>query len=82
VLVRGGWADSSGWDGEISRLDKAGYAVISPANPLRGLTSDADYVWRGCESRRMLQIRRQSAHSSRQLTALLHAAHVAQVCGR
>ena len=44
VLVHGGWADSSGWNGEISRLAKAGYPVIAPANPLRGLTSDADYV--------------------------------------
>jgi pimeloyl-ACP methyl ester carboxylesterase len=24
VLVHGGWADSSGWNGEISRLAKAG----------------------------------------------------------
>jgi pimeloyl-ACP methyl ester carboxylesterase len=44
VLVHGGWADSSGWNGEISRLEKDGYPVIAPANPLRGLTSDADYV--------------------------------------
>jgi pimeloyl-ACP methyl ester carboxylesterase len=44
VLVHGGWADSSGWNGEISRLAKAGYPVIAPANPLRGLTSDADYI--------------------------------------
>jgi len=44
VLVHGGWADSSGWNGEISRLEKRGYPVIAPANPLRGLTSDADYV--------------------------------------
>jgi pimeloyl-ACP methyl ester carboxylesterase len=44
VLVHGGWADSSGWSGEISRLTKAGYPVITPANPLRGLTSDADYI--------------------------------------
>jgi pimeloyl-ACP methyl ester carboxylesterase len=44
VLVHGGWADSSGWNGEISRLEKQGYPVIAPANPLRGLTSDADYI--------------------------------------
>jgi pimeloyl-ACP methyl ester carboxylesterase len=44
VFVHGGWADSSGWNGEISRLEQAGYPVIAPANPLRGLTSDADYV--------------------------------------
>ena len=44
VLVHGGWADSSGWNDEISALQKKGYPVIAPANPLRGLTSDADYI--------------------------------------
>ena len=44
VLVHGGWADSSGWNAEIAALQKKGYPVIAPANPLRGLTSDADYV--------------------------------------
>jgi len=44
VLVHGGWADSSGWNDEITALQKEGYPVIAPANPLRGLTSDADYL--------------------------------------
>ena len=44
VLVHGGWADSSGWNDEIAALQKKGYPVIAPANPLRGLTSDADYI--------------------------------------
>jgi len=44
VLVHGGWADSSGWNGEITRLEQLGYPVIAPANPLRGLASDADYI--------------------------------------
>ena len=44
VLVHGGWADSSGWNDEIAALKEKGYPVIAPANPLRGLTSDADYV--------------------------------------
>ncbi len=44
VLVHGGWADSSGWNGEISRLQEDGYPVIAPANPLRGLSSDAAYI--------------------------------------
>jgi len=44
VLVHGGWADSSGWNDEIAALQKRGFPVIAPANPLRGLTSDADYV--------------------------------------
>ena len=44
VLVHGGWADSSGWNQQIARLQRRGYPVIAPANPLRGLTSDADYI--------------------------------------
>ena len=44
VLVHGGWADSSGWNDEIAALHKQGYPVIAPANPLRGLSSDADYI--------------------------------------
>jgi pimeloyl-ACP methyl ester carboxylesterase len=44
VLVHGGWADSSGWSTEVSALQRLGYPVIAPANPLRGLTSDAAYV--------------------------------------
>lgn len=44
VLAHGGWADSSGWNAEIASLQRLGYPVIAPANPLRGLTSDADYV--------------------------------------
>jgi pimeloyl-ACP methyl ester carboxylesterase len=44
VLVHGGWADSSGWYAEVTALKEKGYRVIAPANPLRGLTSDADYV--------------------------------------
>jgi pimeloyl-ACP methyl ester carboxylesterase len=41
VLVHGGWADSSGWNQEITRLQRLGYPVIAPANPLRGPASDA-----------------------------------------
>ncbi len=44
VLVHGAFADASGWNSEIYRLRKLGYPVIAPANPLRGLTSDADYI--------------------------------------
>jgi pimeloyl-ACP methyl ester carboxylesterase len=44
VLVHGAFADASGWNGEIARLRKLGYPVIAPANPLRGLTSDSDYI--------------------------------------
>lgn len=44
VLVHGGWADSSGWNSEVTALERLGYPVIAPANPLRGLASDAAYV--------------------------------------
>jgi pimeloyl-ACP methyl ester carboxylesterase len=44
VLVHGAWADASGWTPVIERLEKAGYPVDAPPNPLRGLTSDAAYV--------------------------------------
>jgi pimeloyl-ACP methyl ester carboxylesterase len=44
VLVHGGWADSSGWNSEVTALQKRGYPVIAPANPLRGLASDAAYI--------------------------------------
>lgn len=46
VLVHGAFADSSSWDGVISRLQANGYTVIAAANPLRGLMSDSDYVGR------------------------------------
>jgi pimeloyl-ACP methyl ester carboxylesterase len=44
VLVHEGWADASGWNGEVTRLECLGYPVIAPANPLRGLASDVDYI--------------------------------------
>jgi len=44
VLVHGAFADSSGWNAEISRLQRRGYPVLAVPNPLRGLTSDAAYV--------------------------------------
>jgi pimeloyl-ACP methyl ester carboxylesterase len=44
VLVHGAWADASSWSGVISRLQAGGYHVIAPANPLRGLHSDAAYI--------------------------------------
>jgi pimeloyl-ACP methyl ester carboxylesterase len=44
VLVHGAFADASGWSAEVRALQALGYPVIAPANPLRGLTSDADYV--------------------------------------
>jgi len=44
VLVHGAFADASGWDGVIQRLQSKGYKVIAPANPLRGLAGDAAYI--------------------------------------
>ena len=44
VLVHGAWADSSGWNAEIDSLQRDGYPVLAPANPLRGLESDAAYT--------------------------------------
>ncbi|MGH2562519.1 MAG: alpha/beta fold hydrolase [Thermomicrobiales bacterium] len=44
VLVHGAFADSSSWNGVIPDLLAQGYQVVAAANPLRGVTSDADYV--------------------------------------
>ncbi|HEY7486602.1 MAG TPA: alpha/beta hydrolase [Streptosporangiaceae bacterium] len=41
VLEHGAWADSSGWNGVIRRLQHDGYSVLAPPNPLRGLSNDA-----------------------------------------
>jgi pimeloyl-ACP methyl ester carboxylesterase len=43
-LVHGGWDNSSGWNAVIEKLQRSGYPVLAPANPLRGLVSDAAYV--------------------------------------
>jgi pimeloyl-ACP methyl ester carboxylesterase len=44
VFVHGAFADASGFGAVTSRLQRRGYTVISPANPLRGPASDAAYV--------------------------------------
>jgi pimeloyl-ACP methyl ester carboxylesterase len=44
VLVHGAFADASGWNGVIDRLERQGYPVIAPADPLRGVTADAAYI--------------------------------------
>ncbi|MEE1939711.1 alpha/beta hydrolase [Streptomyces sp. TRM 70361] len=44
VLVHGAFADSSSWNGVIKNLQREGYPVIAPANPLRGLHEDAAYL--------------------------------------
>src|SRR6202790_4605923 len=44
VLVHGGWADGSGWNHVISILQREGYTVDAPPNPLQGLASDSAYL--------------------------------------
>ena len=44
VLVHGAWADASSWDGVTPILQREGYTVDAPPNPLRGLTTDAAYL--------------------------------------
>ena len=44
VLVHGAWADASGFGGVIRELSTAGYRVLAPPNPLRGLINDAAAV--------------------------------------
>ena len=44
VLVHGAFADGSSWNGVIPRLEQQGYAVVAPANPLRGVLADSAYL--------------------------------------
>jgi pimeloyl-ACP methyl ester carboxylesterase len=44
VLVHGAFAESSSWNGVLTKLITKGYPVVAAANPLRGVKSDADYV--------------------------------------
>lgn len=44
VLVHGAWADGSSWDGVVKDLQRRGYTVDVPPNPLRGLHSDSAYL--------------------------------------
>jgi len=44
VLVHGAWADSSSWSGVIERLQRDGFTVLAPANPIRGLQSVSAYI--------------------------------------
>ena len=44
VLVHGAWADASSWSRVISRLQRRGFTVYAPPNPLRGLPQDSAYV--------------------------------------
>jgi pimeloyl-ACP methyl ester carboxylesterase len=44
VFVHGAFAESSSWNGVLTKLIPKGYSTIAAANPLRGVKSDADYV--------------------------------------
>ncbi|MGP4042986.1 alpha/beta fold hydrolase [Streptomyces sp. 2A115] len=44
VLVHGAFADASGFNDTIALLQKAGFPVIAPANPLRDTAGDAAYI--------------------------------------
>ena len=44
VLVHGAFADSSGWDSVVERLQKAGLQVRAAPNPLRGISEDSSYI--------------------------------------
>jgi pimeloyl-ACP methyl ester carboxylesterase len=44
VLVHGAWADASGWDQVILRLQEDGFTAHAPSNPLRGLPQDSAYL--------------------------------------
>ena len=44
VLVHGAFADASSWNGEVSLLQRDGFTVIAPPNPLRGIESDGKSV--------------------------------------
>ena len=44
VLVHGSFADASGWNGVINRLQSDGYTVYAPPNLLRDIPTDAAYI--------------------------------------
>jgi pimeloyl-ACP methyl ester carboxylesterase len=44
VLIHGAFADASGWSQVITRLSALGYATYAPANPLRGVITDGEYL--------------------------------------
>ncbi len=44
VLEHGAWADGSSWSGVVTRLQRDGYTVDVPPDPLRGVASDSAYL--------------------------------------
>ena len=41
AIVHGAWADASSWSQEITKLERAGYPVLAPPDPLRSLLGDS-----------------------------------------
>jgi pimeloyl-ACP methyl ester carboxylesterase len=44
VLVHGAWADSGSWNAVTLLLQRAGYTVYAPPNPLQGLATDTTSI--------------------------------------
>jgi pimeloyl-ACP methyl ester carboxylesterase len=44
VLVHGAFADGSSWNEVTKKLQRDGYNVVVPANPLRGVAGDSSYL--------------------------------------
>ncbi|GAA2239037.1 hypothetical protein GCM10010232_27410 [Streptomyces amakusaensis] len=44
VLVHGAFADASGWNDVVERLQHHGIKAVAPPNPLRGVSNDSTYV--------------------------------------
>src|ERR1700722_10734191 len=44
VLVHGAWADGSSWNSVVEDLQRLGYTVDVPSNPLRGVADDGAYL--------------------------------------
>jgi pimeloyl-ACP methyl ester carboxylesterase len=44
VFVHGAFADASGFNASMQDLQRRGFTVYAPANPLRGLAADSDYL--------------------------------------
>jgi pimeloyl-ACP methyl ester carboxylesterase len=44
VLEHGAWADASSWNSVIRQLQRNGFTVYAPPNPLRGLPPDSAYL--------------------------------------
>ncbi|WP_367139131.1 alpha/beta fold hydrolase [Saccharothrix sp. HUAS TT1] len=44
MLVHGAFADASSWSEVVPRLQRKGYPVLAPANPLRGVDTDSAYL--------------------------------------